>query len=209
MPSSNLGDLHHAYLLVGSADEAYAHVHALFDRLDIRLANNPDFVVFRQAVFGIDDARGLKELALRRALNGVKIFLILPAHITIEAQNALLKTFEDPLPHTHFFLGVREAGILLPTLLSRMRSEVVSVRDKSATSLAQEFIASSVKDRLVFARKFADDESDPVPFLDQLLLILEKRGSAEGVEKVFNLRKIVNTNIPAPRLLLEHLALVI
>lgn len=49
-----------------------------------------------------------------------RVVIIRPAHaMTEEAQNALLKSLEEPLANTHFILETTRAGLLLPTIVSR------------------------------------------------------------------------------------------
>lgn len=40
-------------------------------------------------------------------------------HMTVEAQNALLKTLEEPPPHTRIILETANENLLLPTIISR------------------------------------------------------------------------------------------
>lgn len=49
-----------------------------------------------------------------------RFFIISPADAMNEAaQNAFLKTFEEPKPHCHFILLTEQPSLLLPTILSR------------------------------------------------------------------------------------------
>src|SRR5262245_53091387 len=109
--------MHHAHLLVGNGEKALAYVESLCGSV----AHSPDFFPVRESVFGLEAARTLGVLAARSAFTGRKVFLITPDTITLEAQNALLKAFEEPVPGTHFFLVVRDVGMIIPTLLSRMQ----------------------------------------------------------------------------------------
>src|SRR3989344_1002069 len=114
-----LRNLHHANLLIGTPREAESYLRSFYNNLGIRLANNPDFVAFRAEIFGIDEARALRILSTRKAVTTAKagqvsskIFFITPMRLTLEAQNALLKTFEDPSPGTYFFLAMREESLI-------------------------------------------------------------------------------------------------
>src|SRR3990167_9480903 len=106
-----LRNLHHANLLVGTLEEAEFYLRSLCGGLGIELPNNPDFFTLKAETFGIDEARELRVWSTRKAVTSSKIFLILPARLTLEAQNALLKTFEEPFSNTYFFLVVEE-GVL-------------------------------------------------------------------------------------------------
>ena len=68
--------------------------------------------------FGIDEARALIQLASLKNV-GKTIFFIAAASITHEAQQALLKLFEEPQQGTTFVFLVSH-GALIATLRSRM-----------------------------------------------------------------------------------------
>lgn len=204
-----LRNLHHANLLLGAPEEGESYLRQLCSDLGIKLPNNPDFFVFRAETFGIDEARDLRALSARKAVVTNKIFLIMPLRITPEAQNALLKTFEDPYPDTYFFLVLREEELVLPTLRSRMQTTKVSGTYTVNTDV-EEFVKSSLKERLLFAERFADKKKNLPVFLDSLLLLLRKEKAKEGlVKKIYNIRRLVSDSGVASRLIIEHLALVL
>src|SRR3990167_8220548 len=132
--------MHHANLLVGTREEAESYLRSLCDSLGVELANNPDFFAFRTETFGIDEARKLRLLSTRKSITGRKIFLITPMRLTLEAQNALLKTFEDPSPDTLFFLAVREEGLVVSTLRSRMQAIRIHGNNASMSAEAEKFL---------------------------------------------------------------------
>ncbi|MDZ4206065.1 MAG: hypothetical protein U1C12_02530 [Patescibacteria group bacterium] len=222
MPEVASNGMHHANLLIGAPEEAESYLRSLYNNLGIELANNPDFFAFKMETFGIDEARELRLLSTRKAVIsrlssgqvGRKIFFITPMRLTLEAQNALLKTFEDPFPDTYFFLGVREESLVIPTLLSRMQIfrtyGGTYGGNASVGAEADKFLSLSVKERLLFAKKFADEEKSLPVFLDNLLLMLRKcRGAPDVVEKVYNIRRLIRDSTASPRLVIEHLSLVL
>lgn len=79
--------------------------------------------------FGIADARTLEMQARSKAvMGGAYTFVVCTIAMTNEAQNALLKLFEDPPPETVFHMVVPHEQMLLPTLRSRfvLMQQVVS-----------------------------------------------------------------------------------
>jgi len=201
---------HHANLLISSPEEADAYLRSQCEDWGVVLTNNPDFVTFKQETFGIDEARELGLMAVRKAVTSKKIFLITPTRLTLQAQNALLKTFEDPFPNTHFFLAVREESLVVPTLRSRMQSIQVSGKSSTESKEAKEFLSLPIKNRLLFAKKFADQEKNIAIFLDNLLSLLRKDKSAEAsVRNVYNVRRLIRDHSLAPRMIIEHLSLVL
>ncbi|MDP3763831.1 MAG: hypothetical protein Q8Q92_04325 [bacterium] len=203
-------NLHHANLLLGTPEEAEFYIYSLCKSLGVKLANNPDFFTFRMNTFGIDEARELSRLSARKAVTHRKIFLITPERLTLEAQNALLKTFEDPFPDTFFFLAVREEALVIPTLRSRMEICRIPKNLALESQDAEEFLSLSLKDRLLFAKKFIDEEKSLPVFLDSLLLLLRKQKQAsKSVENVYNVRRFASDPAVSSRLIIEHLSLVL
>ncbi len=70
---------------------------------------------------GIDDIRDLREKVKFAPAEGrYKIYILDEAHqLTPEANNALLKTLEEPPDHVVFMLLTTEANKIIPTILSR------------------------------------------------------------------------------------------
>lgn len=208
---------HHANLLVGKKRETELYFKQLCKDWVVKLANNPNYFPFPQETFGINEARELKLLSLRKALASVKndsvsrkIFLLTPTNITREAQNALLKTFEDPSPNTYFFLVVKEESVLIKTLRSRMEVVKISSAGTVESNEAERFLALSLKDRLVFAKKFSDEERSVTAFLDDILLLLRQKKETESfLERVFKLRCLISGETISSRMIIEHLSLVL
>lgn len=204
-------EIHHAHLLVGEPDEAELYVRSLSKELGIVLTNNPDFFTLKLDTFGIDEARQLRLLATRKATDpsSRKIFFISSLRLTLGGQNALLKTFEEPSLGTLFFVSVREEGLIIPTLLSRVKITRLVGGDISSSTHASEFVSLPLKKRLLFAKKFADDKKHLSAFLDELLVFLKKKNETESLKKVYEIRRFANDPASSSRLILEHLSLVI
>lgn len=111
---------HHAYYLVGRGDEGLEAAYAFAHTLGLS-KGDPDIIVLRPALFSVEEARKLSELASRTPSKGDrKIVIALAERIFHEAQNALLKTFEEPVEGTYLVLVVPAEGTLIPTLRSRL-----------------------------------------------------------------------------------------
>lgn len=70
---------------------------------------------------GVDRIREVKRfMQLRPVQAGAKLVILDEAHrLTVAAQNALLKTLEEPPAHSFLILVVHNADVLLPTVRSR------------------------------------------------------------------------------------------
>ncbi len=87
--------------------------------------NNPDVIRViptKTKALGVDDIReqASRADAIMPYKYRYKVFIIKDAHeMTTAAQNALLKTLEEPSSHGIFLLTATSEGLLLPTILSR------------------------------------------------------------------------------------------
>jgi hypothetical protein len=165
--------------------------------------------------FGIDEARGLIGLA---SLKNYKesVFLIVATSVTTEAQQALLKLFEEPQPGTTFVLVV-PPGILLPTLRSRMQpypgEKYQVASNKYQTSI--KFLKSKQKERSGQIAELLKDEDDTKErvrgFVDGLEVELHKKlkdkAAREGLADLALVRDYLRDRSPSLKMLLEHLAL--
>jgi len=121
------GNTPHGLLLCGPTGESCNDLALLAASIcctgkeDIRaLENCPRFLQLGPQPILIDDVRQLEErLSYRVEGDHSRCALLLNVHnMTVQAQNAFLKTLEDPPHNTLFILTGREAGIL-PTIRSR------------------------------------------------------------------------------------------
>jgi hypothetical protein len=171
------------------------------------------FVAQLHETFGIDEAR---ELVARASLKnfGEATFLVATPSITAEAQQALLKLFEEPQPGTTFVLLVPR-GVILPTLLSRMAPYPHQGPTLMTHGGAKKFLSASHTERSEeIARILKDDEGVKErvrEFLDSLERELHPRISEpvvrEGLEDIAMVRDYLRDRSPSVKMLLEHLAL--
>ena len=168
-------NIHHGYLIVGDRE---ANKLSLLDflqkDLDISITGNPDFSFTEYNTLNIEDARALTETQTRKDFGGSKKIFILAAHIiTEEAQNALLKVFEEPTPGTHFFILATQNNFL-PTFLSRLqviRADTTGFRVLPSQSFGkaskagmtgeyESILDMPIAERLALVTKLAGDISD-------------------------------------------------
>lgn len=109
--------------------------------------------------FGIDEARALVSRSIQSGFSGARSFVIFAEKMTIEAQNALLKLFEDPPANVTFYLVVPDDSILLPTLRSRLIAPERG-RENKISDDTRQFWRSSYAERLAFIAGLADKEPE-------------------------------------------------
>jgi DNA polymerase III delta prime subunit len=186
----NSESLHHAYYFVEHKLEQGVHMLKEFleETLGIKTSGNPDFSHIKYENFTIDHARSLiSGGGMKDFSGGKKIFIIETDFITEEAQNALLKIFEEPTPGTHFFI-LSPQEVLLPTLKSRMQ---VFVNNEIKTNTTKSIFDMSLKDRLELVKEITDgikDEEktkqDAISFLNNIERELYLDGVLKNADKL-------------------------
>lgn len=148
---------HHAYFIAGETEQGIeaALTHAE-TALGLARHNNPDLIVLRHGLFSVDDARKIGELAYRMPSAGdQKAIVVSATRLFHEAQNAMLKVFEEPPAGTTLFLVIPAEGMLLPTLRSRLQP-LVGGGGNQISPLAQDFLGATPAEREKLVAKLLD-----------------------------------------------------
>ncbi|MCX6702129.1 MAG: hypothetical protein NTX96_02980 [Candidatus Zambryskibacteria bacterium] len=188
------GDLHHAYFLVGEGEEIFLELKNFLGAVvGVETSGNPDFWHGKYNTLNIESAREIANAQERKSFEenpssraklttGLKVFIIQADFITEEAQNSLLKVFEEPTSGTHFFI-ISPQDILLPTLRSRMHIMVIP---RANLGSKKRILDLGLSERLAKVKEITDaisDEDktkqDAIAFLNQIETELYK----QGVEK--------------------------
>lgn len=114
--------LSHAYMIDGDVDTSVKclqeYLLKLFGVEDI--FQSIDVTVFDGSEVGVDEVREMVKNTVLQPYGNQKVYLLLHADkLSDSAQNALLKTIEEPANNTVFFLLTNNSYKLLPTILSR------------------------------------------------------------------------------------------
>ncbi len=202
----------HAYLAAGSA--------AAFERLTAELVDagiaSADILTRTYDRMGIDEARELRERAAMRAIAGARrAFVVAATAITTEAQNALLKTLEEPAADALFIIVVPNPDVLLPTLRSRVQVLALDTHVESSLDV-RAFLAAIPAARLELLKALlAADERDLgeiTRFLSALEAYLEPKlpdqAATNALEAVYAARAYLGDKGALVKPLLESVALV-
>jgi len=212
-----------SHLVEGNAD-AVPTLLSLLEQEGIKTTGNPDVYIRTYSSFGADEARELRDRAGARAVADTRrVFVIATPTMTNEAQNALLKTFEEPPADAMFFIIVSSPNMLLPTLRSRMqRLEVATPSSESLIDI-QKFISANAEKRIDMLKPLlekGDDDKRDIGALISFLGALEKEignHSKEGLqaihrealESVYRARKYISDKGALAKPLLEQVALLL
>jgi len=147
-------------LLIAGSSEHVPEVLNYLASAGIRADSNPDLYIRHHRQFGIDDAQELRARASSRAIGDRRVFIVSAGGMTNEAQNALLKTLEEPPDNALFVFIVPAPDALLSTV--RSRSQIVEIeRSKTGGSSAGLDVAAFLA-------------ATPACRIDMLKVVLEK-----------------------------------
>ncbi len=209
---------HHAYLVLGKEPENFQTLREFLTKeFGLKTTGNPDFRYLKKESWGIEDSQDLLEEArLVPASEGPKVFILSFARATREAQNSLLKIFEEPPKDTYFFILKENVSRVLPTLLSRvlvMRSEPVHFKT------GKSFLTLPIPERLALVKELIDSEeenriSQALEFISELekeVAVLMRQNpsfeNAEAASAVLLARRYATQSGPSLKYLLEGLSL--
>jgi hypothetical protein len=202
------------HIIAGSAETIPA-VLALLEKEGVETVGNPDLYVRTYTHFGIDEARELRERAGSRAVSGLRrVFVIATPGLTNDAQNALLKTLEEPSGDARFFFIVPSPEMLLQTLRSRTQQLVVTSLRKVDLVKVDVFLAAMPAKRLELLKPLlekGDDERRDVGGIIAFLSSLERELDThpESLRAVYRARKYLGDRGALVKPLLEQVALLV
>ncbi len=179
-------------------------------------------IEFRYGLFSVEDARKVASVASQAPIGGEeKAIIIAASRMYHEAQNALLKVFEEPPKGTHLFLVVPTPGMLLPTLRSRVQMLGGGHPMSYISEAAEEFLKASKDKRTAIIKKLTTgkDEDERRENRDAAIEIvngIEAAAYASGAGKhaallaeLSVLRGYLHDRAAPLKMILEHLSLVL
>jgi hypothetical protein len=220
----NKNNLHHAYLLEGGDQVLNSLFEYLEKELNIDTKSNPDLYFKSFDTFKIDDARELNKIKDEKALGKGKRIIIIKANSFLrEAQNAMLKMYEEPIFNTFFFIVVKDKNTLIPTFISRFYFIESSDKVLDFNKEVNTFLKMNLKERIDFIKDFTakDDEDEEgyiaprhkaLSFLNTLEYIINNKSKKtnadfENLAKIFKIRSALRDPSSPAKTLLEALAL--
>jgi len=212
-------NLHHANLVISNGD-ILDEILKLVERLGVKTSGNENFIFEQKNKFLIKDAKRIFDTQLRKTPEGeLQIFILSFNFITREAQNSLLKMFEEPKERTHFFIIAPSENIFLETILSRVSVlEIQDLRIKIQES-AKEFLKMNIGERIKFiaglVKEIKDEKrtkQDAINLLSSLEIeinekVKSQKSKVHSLKSVVLARKYINLSGASVKILLENVAL--
>ncbi len=200
---------HHAHLVVGDTGTNYADLRlAVHEKVEKGKFESLDIWSRTFENVTIEDAREIKEMHNTRPVGEKRVVLLSLQTIQNEAQNSLLKLFEDPQSDTVFFVMAANTEIFLPTVLSRfniIRTEKPETEKNKAIS---KFLSGTVKERFDIVEPIIKnkDKVEAEKFLNDLETALHGTTVEPAVfEDIFAARRFLRSRAPSLKMILENL----
>ena len=173
---------------------------------------------------GIKDIRTLqKDLFLTPVQSKTKAIIIQNGDtLTNEAQNALLKTLEEPPDNTIIIISAQNKNAFLPTVLSRCKIIELGNQNKESTENFSTFnfqlSTIPIGDRLAYAQNISKTKEEAISWTEQSIITLRddllSSHSSSGKNKLVKcLRELqrahttLSTTNVQPRFIIENLLL--
>jgi len=217
--------LHHAYLIVGSAEAARPELERVIETiLGAPIVNHADYHAQHAEVFAIEESRLLREAQSYRAIGERRCFFVSAQSFTEPAEQALLKTLEDSIPGNHFFVLTPSLEALRPTV--RSRCYIIELEQVTGRAVeAGKFLAASVPERFKLLEKLLPKKTataeekrklkrELAEFCDSLEVALHEKHPVTSAtlgmyDSLSRVRSYLGDSGAAVRILAEHLALVL
>ncbi len=215
-------------LLLISSDQQKAKEHAknLFLAKGINIVDIT--IVESENAIGIEDIRTIQKKLYLKPLKSLEKALIISSIQTAstEAQNSLLKVLEEPPANTTVVLLATSEKLLLPTILSRCKIEILDNQQDVAIKQKEEIkkelekiINAPIGEKLAIAQKLAEDKIEAISFLTIAIHLLREQmieqvsQSHSAIEKAEEIKRfqealtLASTTNVAMRIILEDLFL--
>lgn len=225
-------NVHHAYLIEGARDEVVEEIFKFLKVLDVQTIGNPDFIHITIDNFKIEEALSLRSLSVDKSFSSQKkVFVICANTFSLDAENVLLKMFEEPIENTHFFLIMPDTHVLIKTLISRFYFISAGPDQIKEKKIAEKFIAMTLSNRVDFIKELLaepdeeDEEGNEIvaidsarskalKFMNALEFILHKKFEKDFSDSslfnhFFKVREFLRMPGSSAKTLMESIALII
>lgn len=133
---------------------------------------------------GIEEIKQIQKHLLLKSIRGTtKALVIHNAHtMTKEAQNASLKTLEEPPEGTYLILIANSLEAFLPTILSRCKVIILTKREIALSNEEKELFmqqfttifSPGIADKLALAQKIGENKDQTLAWLEKAIVCLRE-----------------------------------
>ncbi len=191
-------------------------MHAFISATQPNISDNRNILYIQSDTsIGIDEIRQIQHTLSRKSTSGANIVIVLNAHtMTIAAQNAFLKTLEEPPTNSEIYLITTQPDELLPTIVSRCQiittaNKTIPVIDSTPIELLLTAQTPMQKLKWTDAQEF--DRASALEFLNTCeiyihLQITKHTTPNLAYQTIITVRKFLKSNCSV-RLCMDYFAL--
>lgn len=219
----------HAYLFIG--DSVQTNILTITSLLDINHIASYDRMMLipgDKASIGIKEARQFISALSLSPQSSPFVAGIIPdaSLLTPEAQQALLKTIEEPPPSVQLYISATSETLLLDTIVSRCQitrvlgtSDTITQQDHDACKKTLDALALATRgERIAIIQSIAKTKEDAKRFIDTAIMCYERelhatsvsddrqRVVAHTIHELLTAKQLAGNNVH-PVQLLEHIYL--
>ncbi len=225
---SKIQNLHHAYILEGESEQMSLELKDFLETIGINTLGNPDFSIERFSNFDVENARDFKNKVSNKSFSqkndAKKVFIISVNFINHEAEQALLKTLEEPTENTYIFLILPDAEKVAETI--RSRCEIIYFRvngsneNTKGNTDAKKFLNSTLAQRLDYIKTLVeshkkDEDSgilkqEAISLLNNLESLVRQdltSANIEFIKNLWRLRDLISDRGASTKTILEAVAI--
>ena len=187
-----------------------------------KLENDPDILILDKgdkASIGISQIRDVTRFLMQKPF-AKKFKLVIcndAGDMTVPAQNAFLKTLEEPPIYAKIFLSCENSNNLLPTVTSRCKTFMVKP-DESNPQQSGEFpklLNKNIAERLNYVEQLAKEEKEEIlqelkntlNYIHENISVIDFKHKMPNSELLFKVYRDIETTNVSVKLALEYLAL--
>jgi hypothetical protein len=207
------GIFHHAYILENWAEEELEETIDAIKNIFGKKVDGRDIFSETQNSFGIKESRNLKEKAYSTPFGEHKLFFIKILNITKEAENALLKLFEEPPAKSLFFIFSKKLN-LSKTLLSRTIK--ISAQVETENLLFRKIKEMTIGEKIEQAKKISDktkedgDKNDVIHLLNSIEEYIRKNSKMNKeisiiLKEIENSKDYIKDKSAGVKMILENI----
>ncbi len=178
----------------------------LITNINHQISNSPDTLVISPdppagGSIGIEEIRDVQQFLSRKPLAGQNSVYIMNAErLTLPAQNALLKTLEEPPGNSLIYLITSSPDVLLPTVLSRVQLITSSeprldVDIQGVGDLIERISSTPKPERILIVDELNFNRDTALEFLTKLEHWLHKNLKPFNYRSIDQTRKYLKANV--------------
>ncbi len=164
--NQNSGQLASLYIISGNNKKNTEEVFIFLQKKYNIKKNSSELFYFSGVDLKVDQVRKIKEINTtgNGKIKELRVFILDFQYISRISQNALLKTFEEPVDNTVFFLLVNSVNLLLDTIKSR--AQIIKIISQEKDEIGRVFLKSKYKDRTKIIKKL--NQAEYLQFIESL-----------------------------------------